>query len=134
MCFSWLCAEYPCFSWRRRMANSPVLALLVYGGYAHYSKVSTYWRDSLLLTQLCTFYQYTCVTSFCVQTCSHPFTRGRKNSNMCENIHCFWSFDASHAHHYNACTYNICSYYDKINVKFKFIINTLYRLEYPLLH
>lgn len=35
------------------MASSPVLVLLVYGGYAHYSKVSTYWRDSLLLTQLC---------------------------------------------------------------------------------
>lgn len=53
--------------------------------------------------------------------CSHPFTRGRKTSNMCENTHCFWSFDASHVHHYNACTYNICSYYDKINVKFNLL-------------
>lgn len=121
MCFSWLCAEYPCFSWRRLMASSPVLALLVYGGYAHYSKVSTYWRDSLLLTQLCTCLSiYMCHILLCPNMLSSIYQR-KENSNMCENTHCFWSFDASHAHHYNACTYNICSYYDKINVKFNLL-------------
>lgn len=49
------------------------------------------------------------------------YIRGRKISNMCENIYCFWFFDVFYVYYYNVCIYNICSYYDKINVKFNLL-------------
>lgn len=62
------------------MASSPVLALLVYGGYAHYSKVSTYWRDSLLLTQLCTCISiYMCHILLCPNMLSSIYQRKEKH-------------------------------------------------------